>query len=57
MMTSSREQRIELVRFALVAIAIVLLGYGAWLHYAPLGYMIGGAVLLIVVLIGMWRAR
>lgn len=52
-----REQQIELTRFALVVVGIALLGYGAWLHYAPLGYATAGAALLLTILIGMWLAR
>jgi hypothetical protein len=56
-MAVSHEQRLDLTRFGLVIGGIGLLGYGAWLHYPPLGYVTGGAALLVVVLIGLWRSR
>lgn len=44
------------LRLALAVIGAGLLGYGAWLHYAPLGFAVGGAVLLGVSVIGSLRA-
>ena len=44
------------LRLTLAVIGAALLGYGAWLHYAPLGYSVGGAVLLGISVIGAWRA-
>ncbi len=32
-----------------------LLAYGAWLHYQPLGYVAGGAALLLVTIAGTLR--
>ena len=43
----------ELVGFAGAA----LMGYGAWLHYPPLGYVVGGASLLVLAVIGTLRQR
>jgi len=57
MMTFARSQWLDLVRFALIVCAIVLLAYGARLHYPPLGYVTAGGALLIVMLVGLWRAR
>ncbi|RUU47410.1 hypothetical protein EOD08_06760 [Mesorhizobium sp. M6A.T.Ca.TU.002.02.2.1] len=33
----------------------VLAGYGAWLHYAPAGFMVAGAVLVGLAVIGTLR--
>jgi hypothetical protein len=32
-----------------------LAGYGAWLHYPPLGFMVGGGVLVALAVIGTLR--
>jgi hypothetical protein len=29
-----------------------LTGYGAWLHYQPLGFIVGGGVLVLIAIIG-----
>lgn len=55
-MAVSHEQRLELARFALAVLGIGLLGYGAWLHYPPLGYAVAGGMLLLMIFIGKRRA-
>jgi membrane protein implicated in regulation of membrane protease activity len=54
-MVVSHAQRLELTRFVLAVLGVGLLSYGAWLHYAPLGYVVAGFSILMLVLIGMWR--
>jgi hypothetical protein len=34
-----------------------LLAYGGWLHYEPLGYIVGGGLLFGLGVIGAYRAR
>jgi hypothetical protein len=41
--------------FALGGIGLV--GYGAWLHYEPLGFIAGGLLLLVVGVAATLRAR
>lgn len=36
---------------------IGLVGYGAWLHYPPLGFVAGGLLLLAVGLVATLRVR
>lgn len=36
-------------------IGVGLLGYGAWLHYPPLGFAVGGGALLLLVIAGTLR--
>lgn len=36
---------------------IALVGYGAWLHYPPLGFSLGGALLFLIAVIGALRAK
>jgi hypothetical protein len=47
----------DLVRLAIAICGIGLIGYGAWLHYPPAGFMAAGALLFLVALIGGLRAR
>lgn len=56
-MVVSHEQRLELARFALAMFGVCLLGYGGWLHYPPLGYAVAGALLLLLVFVGLRRVR
>ncbi len=34
-----------------------LAGYGAWLHYQPAGYMVGGGLLVILAVVGTLRGN
>jgi len=43
-------------RFIVAAAGVALVGYGAWLHYPPLGFVIGGLMLFGPALIGALRA-
>ena len=36
---------------------IGLVGFGAWLHYPPLGFVAGGAMLFVVAMVGALRAK
>lgn len=36
---------------------IALVSYGAWLHYRPLGFAVGGALLFVVAVLGALRAK
>lgn len=48
---------VDLVRLGLAIVGIAAVGYGAWLHYPPLGYAAGGALALVVAIIGGLRAK
>lgn len=48
---------LDLVRLLLALAGAGLLGYGAWLHYPPLGFAIVGLVLLLIAVFGALRAR
>jgi hypothetical protein len=47
----------ETIRLALACIGAGLVGYGGWLHYAPLGYAVAGALLFTVAVVGTLRAK
>ena len=47
----------EQIRLCLAVAGAALIGYGAWLHYPPLGFAAAGALLFAVSLIGTLRAR
>ena len=34
-----------------------LVGFGAWLHYPPLGFMVGGGLLFAIGIVATLRAR
>lgn len=36
---------------------IALVGYGAWLHYPPLGFAVTGALLFVVAFVGALRTK
>ncbi len=46
----------DLVRLGMATAGAVLVGYGAWLHYPPLGFVAGGALLFATAVIGTLRA-
>lgn len=56
-MKLSREDSLDLARFTLVVGGIAMLGYGSWLHYRPLGFVVAGAATLIVAAVAVWRKR
>ena len=47
----------EQIRLCLAVAGAAFIGYGAWLHYPPLGFVAGGSLLFAVSLIGTLRAR
>jgi hypothetical protein len=47
----------DAARLSLSALGAALIGYGAWLHYPPLGFMAGGALLFSIGVLGALRAR
>ncbi len=46
----------DLVRLGLAVAGTGLIGFGAWLHYPPLGFAAAGALLFAIALIGTLRA-
>jgi hypothetical protein len=34
-----------------------LAGYGAWLHYQPLGFVVGGALMVALAIVGTMKDR
>lgn len=48
---------IDDIRAALGITGVALAGYGCWLHYAPLGFIVGGGLLLALSVIGALRAK
>lgn len=47
----------DAVRLLLAVAGVVLIGYGAWLHYPPAGFVSAGVLLFGIALIGTLRAR
>jgi hypothetical protein len=45
----------QTVREIIGVCGAALAGYGAWLHYAPAGYMVAGGVLVGLAVIGTMR--
>ncbi|MBP2302533.1 hypothetical protein [Azospirillum picis] len=45
------------VRLLLAASGVGLIGYGAWLHYPPAGFVTSGVLLFAVAMVGALRAR
>lgn len=46
---------IDAARLGLAVCGASLVGYGAWLHYPPLGFVAGGAILFAIAVIGALR--
>lgn len=47
----------EAARLVLAVAGAGLIGYGAWLHYPPAGFIAGGGLVFAMALIGALRAR
>lgn len=47
----------DLARLIIASVGVALVGYGAWLHYAPLGFVLAGAMLFGVAVVGALRVR
>lgn len=47
----------QTVRELAGAAGAVVMGYGAWLHYAPLGFIVGGGAVLALAILGTLRQR
>ena len=47
---------LDTARGLLTLVGIGLLGYGAWLHYPPLGFMVGGGILAAICLVATLRS-
>lgn len=59
-MVKPGSRRIDLTDTArgfLVLSGVGLVGYGAWLHYPPLGYAAAGVLLFAIGLLAVLRAR
>ncbi|GLK86676.1 hypothetical protein [Ancylobacter defluvii] len=54
---SDRASVMDAVRLGLAAVGTALIGYGAWLHYPPLGFVAAGILIYAVALIGALRSR
>jgi hypothetical protein len=48
---------IDTVRGVSAAAGVGLVGYGCWLHYEPLGFIVGGALLFVMGVVAALRAR
>jgi hypothetical protein len=48
---------VQIFREIMGAAGAVLAGYGAWLHYPPAGYMVGGGVLVGLAVVGTLRGN
>lgn len=46
---------IDSLRLVLASAGIGLIGYGAWLHYPPLGFVAAGMLILILSIAGAMR--
>ncbi|MER8941345.1 hypothetical protein NKH82_17820 [Mesorhizobium sp. M0915] len=47
----------DIARLVMAAAGAALVGYGAWLHYPPLGFATGGGLLFAVAFVGGLRAK
>lgn len=47
----------DIARLVMAAAGATLVGYGAWLHYPPLGFATGGGLLFAVAFVGGLRAK
>jgi hypothetical protein len=47
---------VDSLRLLLAAAGIALIGYGAWLHYPPLGFLVAGALVLALSVAGAMRS-
>ncbi len=47
----------QAVREIVGVIGAVVAGYGAWLHYPPAGFMVGGGILVGVAVVGTLRGN
>ena len=48
---------LDTARGLLTLAGIGLLGFGAWLHYPPLGFMVGGGLLATISIVATLRER
>ena len=48
---------IDSLRLVLASAGIALIGYGGWLHYAPLGFVAAGTLILLLSIAGAMRSR
>ncbi len=46
---------IDSLRLVLASAGIALIGYGAWLHYPPLGFATAGTLILVLSIAGAMR--
>ncbi len=46
---------IDSLRLVLASAGIGLIGYGAWLHYPPLGFSAAGTLILVLSIAGAMR--
>lgn len=47
----------DILRALATLTGVGMVGYGAWLHYPPLGFLASGSLLAAMGLIGTLRAR
>lgn len=48
---------VQIFREIVGALGAGLAGYGAWLHYQPAGFMVGGGVLVALAIVGTLRGN
>lgn len=54
---SASADAMDAARLVLAILGSGLIGYGAWLHYPPAGFVAAGTLLFGVALLGALRAR
>ncbi|MFP5513339.1 hypothetical protein TSH7_01300 [Azospirillum sp. TSH7] len=55
--TATGAVAMDAARLVLAVVGAGLIGYGAWLHYPPAGFVSSGALVFAVAVIGAMRAR
>lgn len=53
----ARDIALDAARLTLAAAGAILVGIGGWLHYPPLGFAAGGAMLYAIAVIGTLKAK
>ncbi|MCL8382069.1 hypothetical protein [Xanthobacter aminoxidans] len=49
--------KMDVARLGVAVLGTSLIGYGAWLHYPPAGFVAAGALLYAIAMIGALRTR
>lgn len=48
---------VQILREVVGTLGAAIAGYGAWLHYPPAGFMVGGGVLVGLAVVGTLRGN